>query len=98
MSHTDIFLKCNECGNTFISPAAEQEYLRKKGYYFEPKSCPSCRQARRAQRTTPLRGKRQIYPAVCAKCGVDTELSFEPRDGIPVYCSNCYSWIAQSRY
>ena len=36
-------------------------------------------------------GRRQMYPAVCATCGKDCEVPFEPRDGRPVHCSDCYS-------
>jgi CxxC-x17-CxxC domain-containing protein len=32
-----------------------------------------------------------MHPAVCASCGKDCEVPFEPRNGRPVYCSECYS-------
>jgi len=98
MIFSDTSLQCFECGQTFISPADEQEFFRSKGYYYEPKRCPSCRQAKKAQRTIGLREKRQMHSAVCAKCGVKIEVPFEPRDGIPVYCDDCYSKVAQSSY
>ncbi|MDD2364370.1 MAG: zinc-binding protein, partial [Eubacteriales bacterium] len=31
-----------------------------------------------------------MYPAVCAECGVDTEVPFQPSDNRPVYCRDCY--------
>lgn len=31
-----------------------------------------------------------MYKAVCGKCGKDCEVPFEPRDGRPVYCSECF--------
>jgi hypothetical protein len=46
MSISSASLQCIKCGNTFISPTDEQEYFQSKGYFFEPKRCPSCRQAR----------------------------------------------------
>jgi len=98
MIFTDTSLQCFECGNTFTSPADEQEYFRGKGYYYEPKRCQSCRQAKTAQRTIGFGDRRQMHPAVCAKCDTNTEVPFEPRDGIPVYCSDCYTKVAQSRY
>lgn len=98
MSFTATSLQCFECGSTFISPADEQEFYRNKGYFYEPKRCPTCRQAKKAQRTIGLGSRRQMYSAVCAKCDKDTEIPFEPRDGIPVYCSDCYTRVAQSRY
>jgi CxxC-x17-CxxC domain-containing protein len=43
---------------------------------------------------------RQMYPAVCAECGKDTEVPFEPRGDRPVYCRECFSKRspANSRY
>jgi CxxC-x17-CxxC domain-containing protein len=32
-----------------------------------------------------------MFPAVCATCGKDTQVPFEPRNGRPVYCSDCYT-------
>jgi len=34
-----------------------------------------------------------MFPAVCAQCGKDTEVPFEPREGRPVYCSECYGKV-----
>lgn len=31
------------------------------------------------------------YPAVCARCGKDTIVPFEPRSGRPVYCRECFA-------
>jgi CxxC-x17-CxxC domain-containing protein len=31
-----------------------------------------------------------MFPAVCAQCGKETEVPFEPREGRPVYCSPCF--------
>jgi CxxC-x17-CxxC domain-containing protein len=35
-------------------------------------------------------GTRQMYKAVCADCGTTTEVPFEPRQGRPVYCRDCF--------
>lgn len=34
---------------------------------------------------------RQMHPAICADCGVGTEVPFVPRGDRPVFCSNCYN-------
>ena len=34
---------------------------------------------------------------VCAECGKDTEVPFEPRGDKPVYCSDCYRKVVVSR-
>ncbi len=33
---------------------------------------------------------RQMYPAVCAQCGKETMVPFQPRGDKPVYCSDCF--------
>lgn len=95
MVFKDRTLTCAECGESFIFSADDQRYHLEKGY-TDPKRCPSCRQARRQQRNTDNGGfgggygARQMYPAVCAQCGVDTEVPFRPRSDRPVYCNDCY--------
>ena len=93
MGFEDKTLECSDCGNTFTFSAEEQEFFVSKGYTNEPKRCPSCRQARKAERygNSGYRSQRRMYPVVCAQCGKDTEVPFEPREGRPVYCSECYN-------
>ena len=93
MTFQDKSLQCSDCGATFTFSAEEQEFFQSKGYTNEPKRCPACRQARKAERYgTGGYGyrTRQMFPAVCAECGKNTEVPFEPREGRPVYCSDCY--------
>jgi len=33
---------------------------------------------------------RQMFKAVCADCGKETEVPFKPTEGRPVYCRECY--------
>ncbi len=95
MSYQDKTLECADCGASFTFNAEEQEFFASKGYTNEPKRCPACRQTRKAERygtgSYGARPRRQMFPAVCAQCGKDTEVPFEPREGRPVYCSDCYS-------
>lgn len=101
MSFEDKSLQCADCGAAFTFSAGEQEFFESKGYTNEPKRCPSCRQTRKAERYGDggygSRGPRQMFPAVCAQCGEETEVPFEPREGRPVYCSNCYDKTRTSR-
>ena len=98
MALQDKSLQCADCGASFSFTAEEQEFFAKKGYTNEPKRCPTCRDARRGQRSGfgggggggGARANRQMYPAVCASCGAETQVPFEPRGGRPVYCSRCY--------
>ena len=93
MTYTDKSLQCADCGTTFTFTAGEQEFYSTKGLVNEPKRCPSCRQDRKAQRSGYGgydRSSRQMFPVVCAECGVETQVPFEPREGRAVYCSSCY--------
>ncbi len=100
MAYEEKTLQCSDCGASFTFSAEEQEFFASKGYTNEPKRCPSCRQARKSQRygdSYGYRSPRQMFPAVCAECGKETEVPFEPREGRPVYCSDCYNKIRQNR-
>ena len=101
MSFQDKTLQCADCGATFTFSVEEQEFFQTKGYTNEPKRCPACRQTRRSTRYGNSGygsgSRRQMYPVVCAQCGKETEVPFEPREGRPVYCSDCYANIRQSR-
>ncbi len=93
MSYTEKSIQCVDCGASFAFTVEEQEFFASKGYTNEPKRCLSCRQARKTERSGSGGGygsPRQMFPAVCAQCGKDTEVPFEPRDGRPVYCSPCF--------
>ena len=93
MSFEDKMLQCVSCGQDFVFTANEQEFFASKGFTNDPKRCPSCREARKQSQGGGYGGQRtrQMYPAVCASCGQETEVPFEPREGRPVYCSACYS-------
>ena len=100
MGYEDKSIQCADCGITFTFSAQEQEFYASKGYTNEPKRCPSCREARKIARgdaTSGPRPKRQMFAAVCAQCGKETEVPFEPRQGRPVYCSDCYRTVKPSR-
>ena len=36
-------------------------------------------------------GPREMHKAVCADCKKECEVPFEPKEGRPVYCRECYS-------
>lgn len=93
MTYQDKQLTCVECGNPFTFTAREQEFFASKGYANEPKRCLSCRQNRKSQRTggEGRNAPRQMFSTVCARCGKDCEVPFQPRQGKPVYCSECFN-------
>ena len=91
MSYEDRTLSCVECGQSFTFSADDQAYHADRGYTNEPKRCPACRQARRAQLGGGYnRSSREMHPVVCAECGKDTTVPFRPRGDRPVYCNDCF--------
>jgi len=95
MFFEDKSLQCSDCGITFTHSAKDQEFYLSKNYANEPKRCPECRQARKSERygNSNSGSRRQMFPVVCAECGRDTEVPFEPRGDRPVYCSECYKTV-----
>ena len=99
MSYQDKQLTCSDCGTSFTFSAGEQEQFATRGYTNEPKRCQPCRDARKQSTSGSSNyggnrsyssAPRQMYPAVCATCGKDTQVPFQPRGDRPVYCSDCY--------
>ena len=96
MTYQDITLTCVDCGQPFTFSADDQAYHAQKGYTNQPKRCPSCRQARRMERDSRGFGygggrwQREMFPVVCAQCGKEAEVPFQPRGDRPVYCSDCF--------
>ncbi len=96
MSYEDKTLTCMDCGRGFTFTAGEQEFFAKKGLANEPKRCPDCRQSRRQERRDSGDGTarpREMHRVVCASCGQEAEVPFEPRAGRPVYCSDCFAKV-----
>ena len=98
MSLQDKSIQCSDCGTTFTFSIGEQELFQSRGYTNDPKRCPECRQARKAERfgDSGYSAPRQMFPVTCAECGRDTEVPFEPRGDRPVYCSDCYRKVRPS--
>ena len=96
MALEDKTLTCRECGQEFTFTVGEQEFYLSRGLLNEPGRCPECRTARRRERSGGYGGSRPSYPAICAACGVETTVPFEPREGRPVYCRECYVKMRQS--
>jgi len=46
----DKTLVCVDCGSEFVFTANEQAFYKEKGFENEPKRCPECRRAKKAQK------------------------------------------------
>jgi len=93
----DKTLTCRDCGRSFVFTTREQDFYAQKGFANEPGRCPECRAARKSSRENggyrgtygPSR-EREMFPAVCAQCGKDTQVPFQPRTDKPIYCPDCF--------
>ena len=97
MAYEDKTLDCVDCGMNFTFSAGEQEFFDSKGFTNEPKRCPECRQANKQRRREydgdGYQRQRVMHDTVCSSCGKETQVPFEPRNGRPVYCSDCYASV-----
>src|SRR5256712_4329213 len=93
MAFTDQTLYCRDCNQEFVFTAGEQEFFESRGLTNAPSRCPSCRATRKqtgggrtGQGTRyQEREARTMYTAICASCGNEAQVPFQPRDGRPVY-------------
>ncbi len=86
----DQQITCRDCGQAFTFTDGEQEFYASKNL-SAPQRCKDCRAARKTERF----GERQMYDAVCAKCGTNCQVPFKPRPveegGKPVLCRDCFA-------
>lgn len=92
----DQQLICSDCGQAFTFSAEDQEFFRDRGY-SAPKRCKACRQAKKNEQSGGAgygggnqRNTSQGTAVICAGCGQQTTVPFEPRGDRPVYCQNCF--------
>lgn len=97
-------IQCQSCGTEFPFSVEEQEFYQSKGFQ-EPKKCKPCRDAAKASRGGGRGGgggygrpQRQLYDAVCASCGIHTQVPFQPNGSKPVYCRDCYQGSSSGGY
>jgi len=89
----DKYLICKDCGSEFLFSVSEQEFYAEKGFENEPGRCPDCRRARKQNKNggNVRRENRPMFKAVCAQCGQEALVPFEPTGDRPVLCRDCFS-------
>jgi CxxC-x17-CxxC domain-containing protein len=97
MAFEDKTIVCRDCGREFTFSAGEQEFYQSRGLESEPTRCKECRLERRRSRFGGGGGPREMHAAVCASCGQECEVPFEPRGDRPVYCTECFAKMRDSR-
>lgn len=78
---------CSNCFDRDTTPRNENFRDINESRSNSNESRPSFRPERPSFRSE---GPRESFHAVCANCGKDCTLPFEPRTNKPVYCSNCF--------
>ena len=73
-------MRSNKCTKT-------RHWYAKSAVRNEPQRCKACRDARK----NAVRGPREYFTAVCANCGGEAKVPFEPKSDRPVYCSECFA-------
>jgi CxxC-x17-CxxC domain-containing protein len=100
MSLEEKTMVCFDCKSNYVFSVEEQQEFQAKGYTNAPKRCPSCREARKSKQLSAgnyksiqpgFHSERKLFPATCAQCGKSTQVPFEPKEGRPVYCRDCYN-------
>jgi CxxC-x17-CxxC domain-containing protein len=97
MDGEDKVIECRDCGSEFVFTAGEQSFFSERGF-LDPVRCPACRSQRRRERTSnggdasmgSGGGNRPMFDVICDACGQPTKVPFEPRQGRPVYCRDCF--------
>ena len=78
---TDVpVLTCSRCGNEFERPPDWTDEESPELLCGECRGEPPSKRRRQRRRLT----------VECASCGAKARISFEPKEGRPVYCKKCY--------
>jgi CxxC-x17-CxxC domain-containing protein len=83
-------------GNAVLSlhsPQASRNSYAERGFQNEPQRCKACRDARK----NAARGPREYFTSVCASCGNEARVPFEPKSDRPVYCSDCFAKMREAQ-
>lgn len=86
--YEDMALRCKDCGREFLFTAGEQKFYAEKGFRSRPQRCKECRKGRK---------HKELYSAVCAACGREARVPFQPDPDRVVYCGDCYAQIKAER-
>jgi CxxC-x17-CxxC domain-containing protein len=104
VQYADKTLTCRDCNSTFVFTSGEQEFYASRGFDNPPGRCPTCRAARKAERSGAYTAssyasgsggyaaapRRELFLTTCANCGGEARVPFQPRGDKPVYCSDCF--------
>lgn len=97
---------CRDCGANFDWPQGSRGTQAATAEAVAPDRCPNCRARHASEAadtgdwspgdlstsrvSSHSRREQQMFPVLCAGCGKQTQVPFEPRHNRPVYCSQCF--------
>jgi CxxC-x17-CxxC domain-containing protein len=87
MIMSDRTLVCSDCGRNFLFSISEQEFYAEKGFLHDPKRCADCRATKKLG---DGRVQGELFAAICAQCGIATQVPFKPSGVRPVLCRECF--------
>ena len=83
--YEDKVLKCRDCGEEFVLQQADRSFMRKRVFRMNLRDANHADAKRTAEKTP------RVLTTVCADCGKEAKVPFEPTNDRPVYCSECYA-------
>jgi PAS domain S-box-containing protein/CxxC-x17-CxxC domain-containing protein len=88
----DKVLKCIDCGQDFVFTAGEQLFFHIKQFKNDSTRCKSCKGKRlQALGVVPSTTSPKVETlTVCFNCGKETIVPFNPAQGRPVLCRECF--------
>ena len=89
--YQDEKLICKDCNSEFIFTAGEQEFYAQRGFQNKPQRCKACRDNKKSAD----KPQREMFITVCANCGKEAKVPFQPSNDRPVYCSECFANMKQ---
>ena len=94
----DKYLVCKDCGEEFLFSVSEQEFYKEKGSKMNLAGAEIAERLASSHVVTveavvdrDFREDRPMFKAVCAECGEETTVPFEPSGDRPIYCRGCFN-------
>jgi len=88
---------CSECGKDckvpFKPTSGKPIYCSECFEKYDKKDDKS----RKPRRDSRRSGDKEMFSAVCDKCGKDCKVPFKPSSDKPIYCSDCFEKINENK-
>jgi CxxC-x17-CxxC domain-containing protein len=79
-----------EAGDRQSAPKENLKIIKKAGQVFDNSAKPAVQSAEQKINDQPSdKAPSQLYPAVCATCGIDIQVPFAPDGQRPTFCKDC---------